>query len=256
MSRIFITGSVDGLGRAAARTLMAEGHEVVLHARSAQRASALADLAPRAAGIAIGDLSSAVETRAVADQVNKIGRMDAVIHNAGVYRERNRATTPEGHAKTLAVNALAPYMLTALIERPDRLIYLSSGMHRGAGGSLRDIDWIERRWEPDRAYSESKLYVTALALAVARLWTQVLSNAVDPGWVPTKMGGAGAPDDLELGHLTQTWLAVSDDPAAKVTGGYWHHRKQQRPAAEALDPRFQDELLAKLSELSGVALRT
>jgi NAD(P)-dependent dehydrogenase (short-subunit alcohol dehydrogenase family) len=233
---------------------MAEGHEVVLHARSAQRASALADLAPRAAGVVIGDLSNAVETRTIADQVNKIGRMNAVIHNAGIYREPSRGTTPEGHAKTLAVNTLAPYMLTALIERPDRLVYLSSGMHRGGDGSLRDIDWVERRWEPDRAYSESKLYVTALALTVARRWKNVLSNAVDPGWVPTKMGGPGAPEDLELGHLTQTWLAVSDDLPARVTGGYWHHRKQQRPAAEARDPRFQDELVAKLYELTAVAL--
>lgn len=255
MRRIFITGSTDGLGRAAARTLMAEGHEVVLHARSAQRASALADLAPRAAGVVVGDLSSAVETRAIADQVNEIGPMDAVIHNAGVYREPQRGTTPEGHAKTLAVNTFAPYMLTALIERPDRLIYLSSGMHRGAdGSSLDDIDWVERRWEPDRAYSESKLYVIALAFAVARYWTSVLSNAVDPGWVPTRMGGAGAPDDLEQGHLTQTWLAVSDERAATVTGSYWHHRKQQTPAAQALDPRFQDQLMAKLAELTGVTL--
>jgi NAD(P)-dependent dehydrogenase (short-subunit alcohol dehydrogenase family) len=254
MRRIFITGSTDGLGRAAARTLMAEGHEVVLHARSSKRASALADLVPRAAGVVIGDLSSAAETRAMADQVNKIGRMDAVIHNAGVYREPSRGTTPEGHAKTLAVNTLAPYMLTALIERPNRLIYLSSGMHRGGSDSLRDIDWVDRRWEASSAYSESKLYVTAFAFAVARRWPGVLSNAVDPGWVPTKMGGPGAPDDLEMGHQTQTWLAVSDDPAAKVSGAYWYHRKQQKPAAEALDPRFQDQLIAKLAELTGVAL--
>lgn len=253
MRRIFITGCTDGLGRAAARTLVAEGHEVVLHARSPQRASALADLAARSACVVIGDLSSAVETRAIADQVNKIGRMHAVIHNAGIYQERNRGTTREGHAKTLAVNTLAPYILTALIERPDRLIYLSSGMHHSGGGSLRDIDWVERRWDAGRAYSESKLYVTGLALAVARRWPKVLSNAVDPGWVPTKMGGPGAPDDLEMGHLTQTWLAVSDDPAATVSGGYWHHRKQQTPAAEALDPGFQDQLMAKLSELTGVS---
>ena len=254
MPRIFITGSTDGLGRAAARTLMAEGHEVVLHARSSARAAVLADLAPRSAGIVVGDLSSAVETKAIADQVNKIGRLDVVIHNAGVYLERSRGTTPEGHAKTLAVNTLAPYMLTALIERPNRLIYLSSGMHRGGGGSLRDIDWVARRWEPSRAYSESKLCVVALAFAVARHWPDVLSNAVDPGWVPTKMGGAGAPDDLEMGHLTQAWLAVSNDPAATVSGGYWHHRKQQTPAAEALDPDFQGQLIAKLAELTGVSL--
>lgn len=254
MRRIFITGSTDGLGRAAARTLMAEGHEVVLHARSTQRASALAELAPRAAGVVIGDLSSATQTRAIADQVNKIGRMHAVIHNAGIYQEPTRGTTPEGHAKTLAVNTLAPYMLTALIERPDRLIYLSSGMHRGGEGSLRDIDWVERRWDATRAYSESKLCVTAVALAVARRWPNVLSNAVDPGWVPTKMGGPGAPDDLKMGHLTQTWLAVSEDPAATVTAGYWHHRKRQEPAAEALDRDFQDQLIAKLQELTGVSL--
>jgi NAD(P)-dependent dehydrogenase (short-subunit alcohol dehydrogenase family) len=254
MNRIFITGSTDGLGRAAARTLMAEGHEVVLHARSAERASALVDLAPRSAGVVIGDLSSAVETRAIADQVNKIGSMDAVIHNAGIYLEPSRGRTPEGHAKTLAVNTLAPYMLTALIKRPHRSIYLTSGMHRGGGGSLRDIDWVERRWEPSGAYSESKLYVAALALAVARHWPDVLSNAVDPGWVPTKMGGAGAPDNLEKGHLTQTWLAVSNDPAAAVSGGYWHHRKQQKPAAEVLDPGFQDQLTGKLAELTGISL--
>jgi NAD(P)-dependent dehydrogenase (short-subunit alcohol dehydrogenase family) len=180
--------------------------------------------------------------------------MDAVIHNAGVYLERSRGNTPEGHAKTLAVNVLAPYILTALIERPKRLVYLSSGMHRSGGGSLRDIDWVERRWEASRAYSESKLYVAALAFAVARRWPGVPSNAVDPGWVPTRMGGPGAPDDLEMGHLTQTWLAVSDDPAATLTGGYWYHRKQRKPADEALDPGFQDPLLAKLAELTGVSL--
>jgi NAD(P)-dependent dehydrogenase (short-subunit alcohol dehydrogenase family) len=253
--RIFITGSTDGLGRGAAVTLMREGHQVVLHARSKERAAAaFADLAPHAAGIVIGDLASAAQTRALAGQVNKIGRMDAVIHNAGIFREPNRGTTPEGHAKVLAVNTLAPYMLTALIERPDRLIYVGSSMHHGGDDSLRDIDWVERRWDTYRAYSESKLYVTTLAFAVARRWPKVLSNAVDPGWVPTKMGGRGAPDDLEMGHLTQTWLAVSDEPSAKVSGRYWHHRQQRKSAAEALDAGFQDRLVAKLAELTGVVL--
>jgi NAD(P)-dependent dehydrogenase (short-subunit alcohol dehydrogenase family) len=216
---------------------------------------ALSEFSQRSAGIVVGDLSSAVETRSIADQVNKIGRMDAVIHNAGVYREASRGSTPEGHATTLAVNTLAPYILTALIERPHRLVYLSSGMHRGgANGSLRDIDWRERRWDASAAYSESKLFVTALAFAVARHWENVLSNAVDPGWVPTKMGGPGAPDDLTKGHLTQTWLAVSEDPAARISGAYWHHRKQQRPAPEALDTGFQDQLIAKLEELTGVSI--
>ena len=114
-----------------------------------------------------------------------------------------RAATAESHAKTLAVNTLAPYMLTALIDRPDRLIYLSSGLHHTGAGSLRDIDWTQRPWNAARAYAESKLHVTALALTLARLWPEVLSNAVDPGWVPTKMGGPAATGNLETGYLTQ-----------------------------------------------------
>jgi NAD(P)-dependent dehydrogenase (short-subunit alcohol dehydrogenase family) len=254
MARIFITGSTDGLGRAAARMLIEEGHQVVLHARSRDRASAVHDLASRSAGVVIGDLASAVETRSVAAQVNAIGRMDSVIHNAAMSSTKGRSPTPEGHATILAVNTLAPYMLTALLERPRRLVYLSSSMHRSGTSSLRDIDWLERRWNSSQAYSDSKLYLTALAFAVARRWPDVLSNAVDPGWVPTKMGGAGAPDDFEEGYLTQTWLAVSDDPAATVSGRLWHHRRPQTPAREVEDPLFQDQLAAKLAQLTGVSL--
>jgi NAD(P)-dependent dehydrogenase (short-subunit alcohol dehydrogenase family) len=249
-----ITGSTDGLGRAAAGVLIGDGHEVVLHARTRERAAALSDLAPGATGVVIGDLSSAAETRELAEQVNEIGRMDAVIHNAGVFLEPSRSTTAEGHAKTLAVNTLAPYMLTALIDRPDRLIYLSSGMHHAGTGSLRDIDWTARRWNAAQAYSESKLHVTALALTLARVWPDVLSNAVDPGWVPTKMGGAAATDDLEMGYLTQTWLAVSNEAAATVSGGYWYHRQRQETAPLARDPAFQDQLMDRLTALTGLAL--
>jgi NAD(P)-dependent dehydrogenase (short-subunit alcohol dehydrogenase family) len=252
--RIFITGSTDGLGRAAARLLMSEGHDVVLHARDRGRAAALSDLAADAAGVVTGDLSSAAETRELAAAVNRIGRMDAVIHNAGVFLEPSRGATAEGHPKTLAVNTLAPYILTALIHRPDRLIYLSSGMHHAGAGSLRDIDWTSRRWNAAQAYSESKLQVTSLALTLARVWPGVLSNAVDPGWVPTKMGGPAATDDLEMGHLTQTWLAVSNDAAATVSGGYWYHRQRQAPASQARDPAFQNQLMDRLAALTGITL--
>jgi NAD(P)-dependent dehydrogenase (short-subunit alcohol dehydrogenase family) len=254
MLRVFVTGSTDGLGRAAARALTEQGHQVVLHARSAERAAAVADLAARGAGVVIGDLASAAETRRVAEQVNALGRMDAVIHNAGVYREPARSPTPEGHARTLAVNTLAPYLLTALIEHPRRLVYLSSGLHRSGRGPLDDLDWRTRPWDPIRAYCETKLHVAALAFALARRWPDVLANAVDPGWVPTRMGGRGAPDDLELGHDTQAWLAVSEDPQARVSGGYWYHRQRQAPAPEVADPAFQEELLTRLAGLTGVRL--
>jgi NAD(P)-dependent dehydrogenase (short-subunit alcohol dehydrogenase family) len=254
MRRIFITGSTDGLGRGAAFELLKQGHQVVLHARSAERAKALADLAPRAAGVVIGDLASAAETRELAAQVNKLGRMDAVIHNAGIFRESARGNTPEGHAKVFAVNVLAPYMLTELIQRPERLVYLSSSMHRGGEGPIDDIDWVSRKWNVFRAYSESKLYVTALAFAVARRWPKVASNAVDPGWVPTKMGGRSATDNLEQGHLTQTWLAASDDADAKTSGHLWKHRERQTPAPQSQDVAFQDQLLEKLAGITGIKL--
>ena len=254
MATIFITGSTDGLGRAAAQSLLDQGHRVVLHARSADRGNALGELKSRAQGIVVGDLASAAETKAIADQVNAIGRMDAVIHNAGVYTRPSRGATPEGHAETLAINTLAPYVLTALIQRPGRLVYLSSGLHRGGEGSLDDLDWTRRPWDAAKAYAESKLHVVALAFALARRWPGVLCNAVDPGWVRTRMGGAGAPVDIDTGQRTQTWLAVSEEPAALVTGRYWHHLAQQQPASEAADPKFQDALIVQLSKLTGVAL--
>jgi len=202
MARVLITGSTAGLGQAAARQLLDGGHEVVLHARNSGRAGSVDEFARRAAGVVVGDLASAEETRGVADQVNAIGGIDAVIHNAAVYVDPRRVATPEGHARTLAVNLLAPYLLTAWINRPSRLVYLSSGMHNDGDASLRDIDWTARRWNGVQAYCDSKLFITALAFAVARRWPDVRAHAVDPGWVPTRMGGPGAPDDLELGSLT------------------------------------------------------
>lgn len=254
MAIVFITGSTDGLGRAAAERLLDGGHQVVLHARSAQRARTIGDIASRASGVVIGDLSKAADTGGIADQVNAIGRMDAVIHNAGVYTEPSRGSTPEGHTRTLAINTLAPYLLTARLDRPDRLVFISSGLHRGGEGSLDDIDWTRRPWDPARAYAESKLHIIALTLALARRWPNVLSNAVDPGWARTKMGGAGAPVDLDTGQRTQSWLAVSEEPSAMVSGQYWRHLRREQPARQAADPAFQDQLMAKLTELTGVSL--
>jgi NAD(P)-dependent dehydrogenase (short-subunit alcohol dehydrogenase family) len=254
MAIVFITGSTDGLGRAAAQSLVDQGHRVVLHARSAGRAAEVGEFASRCAGIVVGDLGRAADARSIADQVNAIGRMDAIIHNAGVYTRPGRGATPEGHAETLAINTLAPYMLTALIERPDRLVYLSSGLHRGGEGSLDDLDWTKRAWDAAKAYAESKLHVVALAFALARRWPKILSNAVDPGWARTRMGGSGAPVDVDTGQRTQTWLAASADPAALVSGCYWHHLQQQPPASEATNPDFQDQLIEKLSRMTGVEL--
>jgi hypothetical protein len=72
--------------------------------------------------------------------------------------------------------------------------------------------------------------------------------------VPTAMGGPGAPDDLRLGHLTQEWLATSDEPEARTSGGYWYHQQRRRPHRAVLDTAFQDELLAALADFTGSPL--
>ena len=143
-------------------------------------------------------------------------RLDGRDHpqRAGVYADQQRFPTPEGHPRTLAVNALAPYLLTALVERPDRLIYLTSDMHFGGDASLHDIDWTARRWNGIQAYCDSKLFVTALSFAVARRWPCVHSNAVDPGWVPTRMGARAHPTISNSGtsHRSGSRQATSPKP--------------------------------------------
>jgi NAD(P)-dependent dehydrogenase (short-subunit alcohol dehydrogenase family) len=254
MARVFITGSADGLGFLAGRALLEAGHLVVLHARNPTRAEDTRRRLPGAEAVVVGDLASLAETRGVAEEVNRLGPFDAVIHNAGVGYQEPRRQTEDGLPHVFAVNVLSFYVLTALVERPKRLVYLSSGMHRGADASLEDVGWTKRRWRGSAAYAESKLHDVLLAFAVARRWPSVFSNAVDPGWVATRMGGPGAPDDLEEGYRTQAWLATSDDPAALVSGKYFYHRRPKEPDPAARDTARQDKLLDICRRLSGVAL--
>lgn len=241
MARVFITGSADGLGQLAAKALITQGHQVVLHARNETRGRDALVAVPGAETVVTGDLSSIDETIQLASKVNALGTFDAVIHNAGVYY----ASANE----FLRVNTLAPYILTCLIKRPKRLIYLSSDMHRQGRPKLdsfrTDISSI--------TYSDSKLHVVTLCMAVARKWLDVYANALEPGWVPTKMGGKGAPDDLQKGYETQVWLAVSNDEQAKVSGHYFFHQKEARSNAEAKDVVLQEKFLRLCEEITGVS---
>src|SRR5271156_598444 len=253
MSRVFISGSSDGLGLLAAQLLVRDGHKVTLHARNDARAADTRRSLPQAEAVVVGDLSSILQMRWVADQVNKLGRHDAVIHNVGVgYREPRRIETVDGLSHVFAINVLAPYLLTALITPPDRLVYLSSGMHRSGDPSLDDPQWASRRWNGSQAYADSKLFDVILAFAVARRWPKVLANALEPGWVPTKMGGANAPDDLSLAPVTQAWLAASDDRAAAVTGHYFYHKEVRSVHPAARRTELQEELLGYCADLTGV----
>jgi len=236
MAKIFITGSADGLGQMAAKELIKQGHEVVLHARNEKRGQEAMIQVPGAKDVLIADLSDINEVKSLAEQANALGNFDAVIHNAGVYR-----TTAQ---QLLNVNTLAPYTLTLLMHQPKRLIYLSSGMHLSG-----KPEFTERP-----SYSDTKLQVLMLAKALARKWPEVYANAVDPGWVPTKMGGAGAPDDLEKGYQTQVWLATADDAAVQASGQYFHHQKTVRYNRSADDVSLQDKLLAACARMTGVTL--
>jgi NAD(P)-dependent dehydrogenase (short-subunit alcohol dehydrogenase family) len=255
MARIFITGSADGLGQLAARRLVALGHDVVLHGRNRDRAHQAMRAVAGARTALEGDLASIEATRALARQANEAGPFQAVIHNAGVYRPNaSRRETVDGLDDVFAINALAPYLLSALIERPQRLIYLTSGLHRGGDPDLPDPQRPGPRWSGSQAYADSKLFDVVLAFAVARLWPEVLSNAVDPGWMPTKMGGRSAPGDLDQGIATQVWLAVSDEPGANVTGRYFYDMRIQTAHRAASDLTVQNAFLAACERLTGVRL--
>ena len=240
MAKIFITGSSDGLGSMSAKLLVAQGHEVVLHARNAERGRLALEKVPGTKIVLIGDLSSIEETKKLAAEVNTLGHFDAIIHNAGVYQVSNKLI--------FAVNTLAPYLLTCLIHRPERLIYLSSGLHLQGDPGLRDFSLNTGRY----GYSDSKLHIVILSMAVARKWPDVYSNAVNPGWVPTKMGGRSAPDNLEKGAETQAWLAASNDDKAKVSGRYFHHRRETHYMPEADNVILQEKFLDLCEQISGV----
>lgn len=252
MARIFITGSADGLGQLAAKSLVRLGHQVVLHARNAERGKQAMENVPGAENVLTGDLSSTEETKALAAKANALGTFDAVIHNAGVYQIPRNSVGPEGLPTLFAVNSLAPYILTCLLHKPQRLIYLSSGMHLQGHSVLDNLPVDTNSRSSSVTYSDTKLHDVILALAVARKWKDVFANAVNPGWVPTKMGGRGAPDSLEKGVETQVWLAVSNDSEAKVSGRYFHHKHQSRCLPAAEDVAVQEKFLSLCEQISGV----
>jgi NAD(P)-dependent dehydrogenase (short-subunit alcohol dehydrogenase family) len=254
MASVFITGSADGLGLMAARLLIADGHAVTLHARSDARAEGALAAAPGASGVLVGDLAGELAVRTLAASADAAGPFDAVIHNAGVGYREPRTITEDGREHVFAINVLAPYLLTALMDRPRRLVYLSSGMHLGGAPDLDDLQWERRRWNGAQAYSDSKLMATALAFAVAARWPGVAANAVEPGWVATKMGGPGAPDDLDLAPRTQAWLAAGEDSAGRMTGEYLFHQRRREASPLARDPGFQSALLLACAQLTGVTM--
>ena len=252
MATIFITGSSAGIGRETAETLVHMGHRVVLHARDNARARDAEEAVPGAAAVVVGDLASLDQTRALGEAARDEGPFDVVIHNAGVGGGNSpRTVTVDGLERIFQINALAPYVLTAIMQRPARLIYLSSGLHERGTAVLDDLQFARRRWDAGQALDAG---IVNRVVPVSRHWPGPLTNVVDPGWIRTRMGGSHAPDPLPLGAETQVWLATSDEPAALVTGRYWKRREQLPVNPLARDEALQEQFLQVFASLSGVKL--
>lgn len=257
MARILITGSTDGIGSVVAKRLVQNGHKVVLHARNEKRAQDATAACPGAETVVTGDLSSIAETKALAEDVNKLGAFDCIIHNAGLYRGPYRKTA-DGIPALAAVNTIAPYILTCLIDRPKRLVFLSSEMHQAGEYKLKDILWTQRGeqgWNESTAYCASKLHNVLFAKAFARRWPGVKSNALDPGWVATKMGGNSATGSMEDAVQSYVMLAEGEEADAQKSGVYFRPEKRiSRPHAATEDETAQDRLLDICADFTGVKL--
>ncbi|KAK3069878.1 hypothetical protein LTR53_011440 [Teratosphaeriaceae sp. CCFEE 6253] len=255
MARILITGSSDGIGQAAAQLLASQGHKVTLHARNDDRAAQAHKAVPRAEGVLIGDISTIAGSKALAEKADAAGPWDAVVHNAGLGPSNPGFTTSDGFASTFAVNSLAPYILTCLMHKPKRLLYLSSGLHNGGDDSLKDVTWSKRPLESFQAYNDSKLHDILLANVIARRWPDVQSCSLDPGWVQTKMGGGGAPGTTEAPAKAIADFASGERKlSGEGTGEYLGVGGPKSPKGSALDKGKQDDFVKICEELSGVKL--
>jgi NAD(P)-dependent dehydrogenase (short-subunit alcohol dehydrogenase family) len=246
MTSICVTGSTDGIGLAAARQLLADGHRVLVHARSAERGKpVLADLAGAGdARLVVGDLADLDQVRALAED---IGEVDVVVHNAGVWLAPGAPPSAQGHELTFAVNALAPHLLTAAMgdRLRSRLVFLGSGM---VGSGRVEPRRLGAATDPAQAYADSKAIDVALAFGWARRRPDLLVGAVDPGWVRTKLASPGAPGDVRSGGNRVAVAAADPD----WPGGYTAGARPARVPAALTSTQLQDELLAALDELAGV----
>ena len=255
MSRIFITGSTQGIGAECARQLLELGHEVVLHARDAARAETAHGEHPGALAVVTGDLASISQARDLASAANEHGPYDVVIHNAGVGGGASeRSETADGLERIFHVNVVAPYVLTALMPVSPRMIYLTSGLEADGVWTPEDLQWSTREWNGMQAYSDSKLHDSMLAVEVAARHPESVVSVVDPGWIQTQLGGPDAWDPVELGAETQVWLATSDDPTATTSGQYLKRHEVLEPNPMVKDADARAALVAELERITGVAL--
>jgi NAD(P)-dependent dehydrogenase (short-subunit alcohol dehydrogenase family) len=258
---VLVTGSTDGLGRGLARELAGRGATVLLHGRDAAKG----DAAVREIGSATGseqlafylaDFGSLDHVRELAGRIlAEHDRLDVLVNNAGLGAGRSeRELSGDGHELRFAVNYLASFLLTHLLEpllvqsAPARIVNVSS-----AGQAPIDFDdvMLERAYSGVQAYTQSKLALVMLAFDLAEELRDrgVTANALHPGtFMPTKMvldAGISPVDSLESG-VDATMRLVADTELDGVTGSYFERKREALAHPQAYD----DDARRRLRELS------
>jgi NAD(P)-dependent dehydrogenase (short-subunit alcohol dehydrogenase family) len=270
---VLITGGTSGIGRAAATALAAMGAEVVVTGRDRDRGETAIEEIRRDSGnervsLMLADLSVQAEARGLAEEFReRHDRLDVLVNNAGLVRSR-RVETPDGLELTLAVNHLAPFLLTNLLldllkkSAPSRVITVSSEARRGASIDFDDLQ-SERRYRGFPVYGMTKManILFTYELAERLEGTGVVANCLHPGAVSTNFAQNNrGPIALlfrlfkpfmrspEQGADTLVYLASSPD-AGEINGKYLTDRKEVSPA-EPRDETAQKRLWEVSEELT------
>ncbi|MGI5418492.1 SDR family NAD(P)-dependent oxidoreductase [Actinomadura luteofluorescens] len=252
---ILITGATDGLGRALAAELAAEGATVLVHGRDDRRGEATLQEIGGKASWYRADLSSLAETRALADAVRADHpRLDVLVNNAGIGTGGPRQESADGHELTFQVNYLSGYLLTRLLlptliaSAPARIVNVSS-----LGQQAIDFDdvMITRGYTGTRAYCQSKLaqILFTIDLAAELTGTGVTANALHPAtYMPTKMVSSPI-SSLEEG-VRATHRLVTDPALDDMSGRFFDGLKEARADAQAYDHDARARLKALSDELT------
>jgi len=267
---ILITGATDGLGRALAAELAAQGATLLIHGRDDGRGrETTEDIRAKSGNDKLqwlrADLASLEEVRAVADEVlSEHERLDALVNNAGIGTtlpgNGQRMESREGYELRFAVNYLAGYLLTRLciplLERsaPARIVSVSS-----AGQAPIDFDdvMLRRRYNGVQAYCQSKLAQVMFTFDLAEELEGygVTATCLHPGsYMPTKMvraAGVEPVTPLEQG-VRATLRLVADPELEGVTGAYFDGLHEAAPHPQAYDPDARRRLRQLSDELSGL----